>query len=220
MSDEEFQRLLKTPPAPTACPHCGAAAPAGGAFCDNCGEPLQAEAAAATTDAPPPPPESVAVSTPVPAASGNPHTSPGLATPPPTNVVDAGQPTAPMASPMPAPAGPAISFDLSGPSASSSVTMAGDEVKIGRRDADSGIYPEIDFDGNDIVVDGGERVHAVSRRHGRIFREGDLLKFEDLGSTNGSTVNGTAVLAKDPQPLKDGDTIVLGRTCRISVHMT
>src|SRR5262245_17272043 len=42
MSDEEFQRLLHTPPAETKCPDCGAAAPQGGTFCDTCGEPLAA----------------------------------------------------------------------------------------------------------------------------------------------------------------------------------
>lgn len=112
-----------------------------------------------------------------------------------------------------------MTFEISGPSASSSVTMSADEAKIGRRDAEAAIYPEVDFDGNDIVVDSGERVHAVSRRHGRIFRDGGMLKYEDSGSTNGSTLNGAPVLANDAQPIKDGDRIVLGRTCRITIHI-
>jgi pSer/pThr/pTyr-binding forkhead associated (FHA) protein len=117
------------------------------------------------------------------------------------------------------PTGHTVRFELSGPSATSTYELTADEARIGRRDPDAGIYPEMDFDGNDIVVDGGERVHAVSRRHARVFREGDELKFEDLGSTNGSTLNGAPVLPHDPQPLKDGDHIVLGRTCRIAVQI-
>src|SRR5579885_3636811 len=219
-SDEEFQRMLQTPPQPTTCPHCGAAAPLSGQYCDNCGQPL--------TDQPATAPPAAAGVTPAQAADAAAATAqaatPAPATPPdqqaaapvdkasaPTMSIPAEQ----AAPPAPAAGAPKIAFDLSGPAASSRYEMQSDEVKIGRRDAESGIYPELDFDGNDIVVEAGERVHAVSRRHGRIFREGDVLKFEDLGSTNGSTINGAAVLAKDPQPLKDGDTIVLGRTCRI-----
>jgi pSer/pThr/pTyr-binding forkhead associated (FHA) protein len=118
------------------------------------------------------------------------------------------------------PAGSGVSLEYEGPTSKGRLAMAGDEVKIGRRDADAGIYPELDFEGNDLVVDAGERVHAVSRRHARVFRDGGDLKFEDLGSTNGSTLNGAAVLAHDPQPLNDGDRIVLGRTCRITVHVS
>ncbi len=112
-----------------------------------------------------------------------------------------------------------VTFEIGGPKSTSMYTLTTDDVQVGRRDPDAGIFPEIDFEGNDIVVDSGERVHAVSRRHGRIFRDSNGLKYEDLGSTNGSTLNGAAVLAHDPQPLKDGDKIVLGRTCRIAVHV-
>ncbi|HEY7294088.1 MAG TPA: zinc ribbon domain-containing protein [Dehalococcoidia bacterium] len=216
-SDEEFQRMLQTPPTPTTCPHCGAAAPVSGAYCDNCGQPLTEQPAAAT-------PAEVTPAQAADAAAATPDQAQGVA-PADQQPADApadgsAAPTMPIPSQPAATPGPQIAFDLSGPAASSRYEMHGDEVKIGRRDAESGIYPELDFDGNDIVVEGGERVHAVSRRHGRIFREGSALKFEDLGSTNGSTLNGAAVLAKDPQPLNDGDTIVLGRTCRIVVHVT
>ncbi len=222
-SDEEFQRMLQTPPQPTTCPHCGAAAPVSGQFCDNCGQPLTQQAAGAAPAA--------ADVTPAQAADAAAATAAAPATPAaaPAEQQSAAAPADKASAPTmsipdqtagpAAPAAPKVSFDLSGPASSSRYEMQSDEVKIGRRDAESGIYPELDFDGNDIVIEGGERVHAVSRRHGRIFREGDALKFEDLGSTNGSTINGAAVLAKDPQPLKDGDTIVLGRTCRIVVHL-
>jgi pSer/pThr/pTyr-binding forkhead associated (FHA) protein len=48
---------------------------------------------------------------------------------------------------------------------------------------------------------------GISRRHARIFDEGVGILIEDLGSSNGITVNGSKV-AK--QTLKDGDSIVLG----------
>lgn len=231
--DDEFQRMLSSPPPPKSCPHCGAVAPAGGAFCDNCGEPLAGGAAAATQpsatagSAPAPEPPSAVVgvgaaaaSAPAPivppelvATSASPAAIPGSAPAPPPSASTSG--TGPVAPP----SGPAIRFDLAGPASASTAAMTGSEARVGRRDADAGIYPEIDFEGNDFVVDGGERVHAVSRRHGRIFDDGGTLKYEDAGSTNGSTVDGAAVLPHDPQPLKDGSVIVLGRTCRITVHI-
>lgn len=48
---------------------------------------------------------------------------------------------------------------------------------------------------------------GVSRRHARIFIEGGLFYVEDVGSSNGTQVNGEVVKR---QPLKDGDSISLG----------
>ncbi len=64
-----------------------------------------------------------------------------------------------------------------------------DEVIIGRS-------PECDI----ILPD-----RQVSRRHARIFRRGDQYFLEDLGSKNGTWVNGQPV--QDPVPLQDGDEI-------------
>ncbi len=61
-----------------------------------------------------------------------------------------------------------------------------------------GRTPECDV----ILYDSG-----VSRRHARIFVEGDGIAIEDLGSSNGTLVNGAKV---DKRPLKDGDAITLG----------
>ncbi|QRN98719.1 FHA domain-containing protein [Archangium violaceum] len=59
-------------------------------------------------------------------------------------------------------------------------------------------------DENDIVL-GGD---LVSRRHARLVVEGDSLSIEDLGSRNGSRVNGSPLQGSiDLQP---GDTISLG----------
>jgi pSer/pThr/pTyr-binding forkhead associated (FHA) protein len=61
-----------------------------------------------------------------------------------------------------------------------------------------GRTPECDV----ILYDSG-----VSRRHARIFVDGDAIAIEDLGSSNGTLVNGAKV---EKRPLKDGDAITLG----------
>jgi adenylate cyclase len=50
----------------------------------------------------------------------------------------------------------------------------------------------------------------VSRRHVVLRLDGDTLTVEDLGSTNGTTVNGTAVEAA--VPLSETDVVCLGHT--------
>lgn len=62
---------------------------------------------------------------------------------------------------------------------------------------------------NDIAIADPE----VSRRHARItFQDGAFL-LEDLGSTNGTFVNGRRL--NTPTPLKDGDIIYLGETIQL-----
>jgi pSer/pThr/pTyr-binding forkhead associated (FHA) protein len=51
----------------------------------------------------------------------------------------------------------------------------------------------------------------ISRRHARVSRQEDGgYSIEDLGSTNGTLVNGTAITGL--QPLAPGDTVELGAT--------
>jgi serine/threonine-protein kinase len=81
---------------------------------------------------------------------------------------------------------------------------------IGRSDPQSNIFPEVDLSRFD-------RESKVSRRHARIWREGDVYLVEDLGS-----VNGTEVLSRDndkvrlaprqPRRLESGDRLRLGET--------
>ena len=51
-------------------------------------------------------------------------------------------------------------------------------------------------------------VHSVSRRHARIVVTGDRATLEDLGSKNGTFLQGVAVEA--PSVLKDGDQVRIG----------
>jgi hypothetical protein len=54
---------------------------------------------------------------------------------------------------------------------------------------------------NDILVDD----RWVSRHHARVFRQGELYLLEDLGSKNGTLVNGQRIT--EPTVLADGDEV-------------
>jgi hypothetical protein len=58
--------------------------------------------------------------------------------------------------------------------------------------------------GNDIVINDPE----VSRRHARLFLQNNTYILEDLGSTNGTSVNGQRLAA--PYVLRPGDSVVFG----------
>jgi pSer/pThr/pTyr-binding forkhead associated (FHA) protein len=57
---------------------------------------------------------------------------------------------------------------------------------------------------NDVVI----AAKRVSREHARLTRQGWRVVLEDLGSTNGTFLNGARVVA--PVQLRDGDRIELG----------
>ena len=61
-------------------------------------------------------------------------------------------------------------------------------------------------EGCDVNIDDSE----VSRRHAAIRREGDAVVIEDLGSTNGTFVNGERISGS--QSLSEGDEVRFGAT--------
>jgi pSer/pThr/pTyr-binding forkhead associated (FHA) protein len=80
------------------------------------------------------------------------------------------------------------------------------ESQIGRWDADGGVFPDVDLDPDDPEA-------KVSRRHARIMLQNGQYFVEDLGSTNGTFVNrGKRLLPGQPQPLREGDEIIVGKT--------
>ena len=65
---------------------------------------------------------------------------------------------------------------------------------------------------------GPEIVAALSRRHARIFSEHGAVYVADLGSTNGTTVNGVDVREK-PGSLRHGDEVSFGRELSYRVQL-
>jgi len=66
---------------------------------------------------------------------------------------------------------------------------------------------------NDIVINDRE----TSRHHLRLLRSGDGITLEDLGSTNGTFVNGKRVAGVTP--LQNGDMIGLGETVTLGLDI-
>ena len=86
----------------------------------------------------------------------------------------------------------------------------GNDVLIGRTDPHTGIFPQVDLTMYDPET-------KVSRKHARIYRQGEDYLVEDLGSVNGTFLNspnGKSVrLNKStPQKLSAGDVLKLGGT--------
>jgi eukaryotic-like serine/threonine-protein kinase len=81
-----------------------------------------------------------------------------------------------------------------------------DSHLIGRTDPHTGIFPEVDLSLFDPET-------KVSRRHARIYRQGQQFLIEDLSSVNGTTINGQIRLPpKQPRVLNSGDELKLGET--------
>jgi serine/threonine protein kinase, bacterial len=77
---------------------------------------------------------------------------------------------------------------------------------VGRSDPQSNIFPEIDLSRFDPET-------KVSRRHARIWREGETFLIEDLNSVNGTVINDAVRLApRQPRVLESGDKLRLGET--------
>ncbi len=84
--------------------------------------------------------------------------------------------------------------------------ITGVETSIGRWDADSGIFPDVDLDEDDPEA-------KISRRHARIIRQSGQYLIEDLGSTNGTFVNrGRRLLPGKRHALQHGDEVIVGKT--------
>lgn len=75
-------------------------------------------------------------------------------------------------------------------------------MRIGRRDPRQNHYPELDLAEHDRGI--------ASRNHAVITRDGDYYTLTDLGSTNGTLINGTPVPHHQPQRLRQGDRIKVG----------
>lgn len=78
------------------------------------------------------------------------------------------------------------------------------ETMVGRIDPVTGIAPDIDLTGIDTS-------RSSSRRHAKIFvADGEYYVIEEIGTMNGTFVNGKKVATGDPVALKDGDEVKFG----------
>jgi predicted component of type VI protein secretion system len=80
----------------------------------------------------------------------------------------------------------------SGPTPGAAFTLEGDQITIGRDPV------------NEIVINDAE----ISRRHARLTFQGGKYVLEDLGSTNGTFVNGQRLAG--PRVLKAGEVVSFG----------
>ncbi len=199
--------------------------PDGSAFCDECGEPLAGAAPVATAVDATVPPAPAPASAPAPTAGeqvcpscgtvnpageafcsncgvsllGTPAASAMPAAPPPVAV-------APDASAAPAAAPAGLTARLIVEADNQEFDLSGkDNIVIGREDAVSNIFPDVD-----LTPHGGEE-GGVSRLHARIFVENGQYMLEDENSTNFTFLNRQRLASKTPTPLHDNDEIKLGR---------
>ena len=80
-----------------------------------------------------------------------------------------------------------------------------DEYQLGRAEAGQTFKPDVDlgpFRGAELGV---SRLHALLKVHGT------TLTLTDLGSTNGTLVNGLRLKPDSPHPVRYGDEVRLGK---------
>jgi CRP-like cAMP-binding protein len=83
-----------------------------------------------------------------------------------------------------------------------------DEVLLGRYDSVTGHRPEVDLTDED-------NNRNVSRRHARLlFKDNTFYIAEEIGTMNGTYINGNRIPTGVLTPIKDGDEVTL---CRVPV---
>ncbi len=79
------------------------------------------------------------------------------------------------------------------------------EFTLGRISEGQPIMPDIDLSPYQAYAGGVSRLHAI------IKREGDRILFLDLGSANGSYINGKRLQPNAEQYINHGDIVALGK---------
>ena len=191
--------------------------PDGSAFCDECGEPLSGATPVAVSAAPQPAPSvaSAPVGSEVCPSCGslNPagesfcsNCGAMLGTTAVASVASDVTASPVAAAPVMSSAPSALSARLIVEADNQEFDLSGkDTVAIGREDAVSNIFPDVD-----LTPHGGEE-GGVSRMHARIFVENAQYMLEDENSTNFTFLNRQKLTAKTPMALHDNDEIKLGR---------
>jgi pSer/pThr/pTyr-binding forkhead associated (FHA) protein len=160
------------------CSHCSAQQLDGAIFCSDCGASLLSSPSRRETTA--------SLNK---AASGGPPTVEELT----SNVVDA----------PPGPIAPSVCLVVIN-SGRRIVVDGNQELLVGRKDNQRGIYPDVD-----LGLDGGYDA-GVSRRHALIAPRGGGFTVEDLASANGTFINGRRLQPQAPAALRSGDELKFG----------
>ncbi len=198
------------------CPQCGHSNDPTAAFCDQCGAPLAGALPpmAATPSAAPimggsTCPSCGAAIIPGEAFCDSCGAALGTAPPLAQPMISGGDYSVPPANPLVYPPPPPVvsaapirlvtaggqSYQLSGKTV----------FAIGREDAVSGIYPDVD------TTSSGGFEGGVGRKHAEIVQQGTQWLLKDSNSVNGTWVNNQKLAANATQPLRSGDQIRLGK---------
>jgi CheY-like chemotaxis protein len=76
---------------------------------------------------------------------------------------------------------------------------------IGRSDAQSGVYPDVDLGPH------GAQSNGVSRQHAAVIAKDNRIKIKDLGSVNGTKLNGFTLDPNQEYRLRHGDSMEIGQ---------
>jgi pSer/pThr/pTyr-binding forkhead associated (FHA) protein len=81
---------------------------------------------------------------------------------------------------------------------------------VGRKDRITNMVPDVDLGSLD-------QERSVSRRHAELMYEHGTISVRDIGSTNGTTVNGERLAHQVDRDLKDGDEVGFGAVAMVFV---
>jgi hypothetical protein len=107
------------------------------------------------------------------------------------------------ASPAVSPSAPSLTFNFG---EGGLYSVQGDVTNVGRSDVAQAWHPELDV----IPFGGGAPDFGVSRHQAVIHRTGGTFSIVDVGSTNGTFVNGRVLEYNKPAELHDGDAVAFG----------
>ncbi|TQM33040.1 FHA domain-containing protein [Nocardia bhagyanarayanae] len=191
---------IGAPPATVAAPRCPACgAPSGGRFCEACGHD-----SALPAPSPPEPPARQDDSKVADSAAVRPPTVTWIAT------VTADRAFYDRVLAREGPDSDRVEFPAYYPPRR--ITLHGSEILIGKRSVSQGLHPDIDL--GIAPADAG-----VSRAHALLHLTPTGLTVTDLGSTNGTSLNGGDDLIPPEQPvaLRSGDRVHVGAWTTITL---
>ena len=105
----------------------------------------------------------------------------------------------------------ALTLQISGPFGEETVEWKGTEILLGRNDAKTRVFPDVNLDDN-----------AASRRHLSVWKDDadGLYYAQDLESANGTLLNGRDLKPGEPTQLNNGDVLKIGTRYSIKVQIS